>query len=63
MEPKTVAKLENKIEEALIQVIMGMGLKRLPLLPAHHTLKMMAKAAVAVYETAVECETRDRTAE
>ena len=63
MEPKTVAKFESKFEEALIQVIMSMGLKQLPLLPAHHTVKMMAKAAVAVYETAVDCQTRNRSAE
>jgi hypothetical protein len=32
-----------------------MGLKKLPLLPARrHTMHLMAKAAVAVYEAAVE---------
>jgi len=54
VDPKTVAKLESKIEEAIAQVIIGMGLKKLPLLPARHTMHTMAKAAVAVYEAAVE---------
>ena len=54
MDPKTVAKLEAKIEEAVAEVIGKMGRKRLPLLPSQHTYQMMAKAAVAVYEAAVE---------
>lgn len=54
MDPKTVNKLEDKLEEAIAEVIVGMGLKRLPLLPSRHTFQMMAKAAVAVYEAAVE---------
>jgi hypothetical protein len=31
-----------------------MGLKRLPALPSQLTMHLMAKAAVAVFETAVE---------
>jgi len=54
MDPKTVAKLEGNIEEAVADVVVRMGLKRLPLLPSRHTFQMMAKAAVAVYEAAVE---------
>lgn len=54
MDPKTVEKLEDKIEEAIAEAIVKMGLQRLPLLPSRHTRKMMAKAAVAVYEAAVE---------
>ncbi len=54
IDPKTVAKLEEKIEEAVAEVIVKMGLKKLPLLPSRHTFQMMAKAAVAVYEAAVE---------
>jgi hypothetical protein len=54
MDPKTVEKLEAKIEEAVSEVILKMGLKRLPLMPSQFTFQMMAKAAVAVYETAVE---------
>lgn len=50
MDRKTVEKLEGKLEEAIAEVIVTMGLKKLPLLPARHTMHMMAKAAVAVYE-------------
>ena len=54
MEPRTVRKLEEKIEEAIAEVIVTMGLGKLPLLPARHTMHLMAKAAVTVYEAAVE---------
>jgi len=54
MDPKTVDKLEDKIEEAIADVVVKMGRKRLPLLPSGHTFQMLAKAAVAVYEAAVE---------
>ena len=54
MDPKTVEKLEAKIEESITDIVVKMGLKRLPLLPSHHTFQMMAKAAVACYEAAVE---------
>lgn len=54
MHPKAVEKLEAKIEQAVAEVIGKMGRKRLPLLPSQHTYQMMAKAAVAVYEAAVE---------
>ena len=53
MDQKTVEKLELKIEEAMIEIIVKMGLKKLPLLPSHQTIHLMAKAAVAVYEAAV----------
>ena len=52
MDPKTVEKLEGKIEEAVAEIIVKMGLRRLPLLPSRHTIHLMAKAAVAVYEAA-----------
>ena len=35
-------------------VIVEMGLKKLPLLPTRHTMHLMAKAAVTVYEAGVE---------
>jgi hypothetical protein len=35
-------------------MILKMGLKKLPLLPARHTMHLMATAAVTVYEAAVE---------
>lgn len=54
MEPETVEKLEEKIEDAIAEVVVTMGLKKLPLLPSRHPFQMMAKAAVAVYEAAVE---------
>jgi hypothetical protein len=54
MDPKTVAKLEDQITKAIAEIIMKMGLQKLPLLPSHHTMHLMAKAAVAVYEAAVE---------
>ena len=54
MDPKTVEKLAGKIEEPIAEVIVKMGLRKLPLLPALHTMHLMAKAAVAVYEAAVE---------
>ncbi len=54
MDPKTVEKLEEKIAEAIAEVFVKMGLKKLPLLPSHHTQHLMAKAAVAVYESAAE---------
>ena len=54
MEQKVVRKLEEKIEDAVAEVIVGMGLKKLPLLPSRQTMHLMAKAAVTVYEAAVE---------
>ena len=54
MEPTTVEKLEEKTEEAIAEVVVKMGLKKLPLLPSQQTMHLMAKAAVAVYESAVE---------
>jgi hypothetical protein len=55
MDQKVVHKLENKIEDAIAEVIVfQMGLKKLPLLPCRQTMEMMSKAAVAVYEAVVE---------
>jgi hypothetical protein len=63
MDEKSVAKLEDKIEEAVAEVIVKMGLKRLPLLPSRQTMHLMAKAAVAVYEAAVENSDRGRASQ
>jgi hypothetical protein len=52
MNPKLIERLEEKIEEAIAEVLMKMGLKKLPLLPSQHTMHLMAKAAVTVYESA-----------
>ena len=60
MDPKTVRKLEEKLEEAIAEVVCRLGLKKLPLLPSQHTMEMMAKAATAVYEAAVESGTAKR---
>ncbi len=60
MDPKTVERLEVKVEEAVAEVIVKLGLKKLPLLPSRHTIQMMAKAAGAVYEAAVENQRRER---
>ncbi len=47
MDPKLVKKLEDKIEGAIAEVILNLGLKKLPLLPARQTMHLMAKAAVS----------------
>ena len=54
MEARIVEKLEEKIEEAIAEIIVKMGLKKLPLMPTPRTMHLMAKAAVTVYEAAVE---------
>ena len=63
MDHKTVEKLEEKIEEAIAEIIVKMGLKKLPLLPSRHTMHLMAKAAVDVYEAAVEKQRCGRPSE
>jgi hypothetical protein len=54
MEQRTVRRLERELEEAITGIIVRMGLKKLPLLPSRQTMHLMAKAAVSVYESAVE---------
>ncbi len=54
MDQTAANKLERELEEAMAKVMVGMGLKKLPLLPSQQTIHLMAKAAVAVYEAAVE---------
>ena len=54
MEQKAVSNLEREIEKAVAEAIMKMGMERLPLLPSQQTMHLMAKAAVSVYEAAVE---------
>jgi malic enzyme len=54
MEQKTVHRLERELEEAIADVVSRLGLSRLPLLPSQQTMHLMSKAAVAVYESAVE---------
>ncbi len=59
MDQKTVEQLEGKIEEAISEIIVKMGLKKLPILPTRHTMHLMAKASVTVYEAAVENQRRE----
>jgi TfoX/Sxy family transcriptional regulator of competence genes len=47
---QTVERLEEKLKYAIAEVVIKMGLKKLPLLPSQRTMHLMAKAAVAVYE-------------
>jgi hypothetical protein len=54
MEPKVVRKMEQDIEKAVAEVVSRLGLRELPLLPSQQTMHLMAKAAVTVYEAAVE---------
>lgn len=54
MDERTVRKLEQDVEDAIAEVVARLGLRRLPLLPSQQTMHLMAKAAVAVYESAVE---------
>ena len=54
MDRKLVDKLEKEVADAIIDIVARLGLRHLPLLPSHQTIRLMAKAAVVVYETAVE---------
>ena len=54
MDEKTVGKLERELEDAIAGIVARLGHRRLPLMPSQQTMHLMAKAAVAVYESAVE---------
>ncbi|MBU4271522.1 MAG: hypothetical protein KKA28_06630 [Planctomycetes bacterium] len=54
MDQKIVRRLEKELLKAIADVIARIGLRGLPLLPSHQTLERMVKAAVAVYEEAVD---------
>lgn len=54
MDHQTVKKLEQELEEAIAEVLKQIGPKQLPLKPSPHTVHLMAKAAVTVFEAAVE---------
>ena len=58
MDQKVVRKLEQEIEKSVAEVVTRLGLRELPMLPAQPTMHLMAKAAVTVYETAVENQDR-----
>jgi tRNA(Leu) C34 or U34 (ribose-2'-O)-methylase TrmL len=63
MDQKAVSGLEEDLESSILNVIMkAVKGRRIPMLPSHRTIHLMAKAAVVVYETAVEvseAEARD----
>ena len=61
MDEKTVRRLERELAEGIAEVVIRLGLRRLPLLPSQQTTRLMAKAAVAVYESAVESQDRSHT--
>ena len=54
LDEKTVRKLERELERAIAEVVARLGVRRLPLLPSQQTMHLMAKAATAVYESAVD---------
>jgi hypothetical protein len=54
MNQRTAGRLEREIEQAIAGVVSRLGLKKLPLLPSQQTMRVMAKAAVAVYEAAAD---------
>ncbi len=56
MDAKTTRKLERELEQAIAGIVARLGFRKLPLLPSQHTMHLMAKAAVAVYEAAVESQ-------
>jgi hypothetical protein len=43
---------KRSIEEAVAEIVVTMGLKKLPLLPARHTMHLMATAAKRLSRTA-----------
>ena len=53
MEPGQVRRLESQVEDALSSIFEQLA-AQLPLSPTQRTMHLMAKAAVTVYETAVE---------
>lgn len=60
MDQKTVRKLERDLEKAIADVVIVRNKNwKYPLLPSRHTIQMMAKAATAVYEAAVETPERE----
>ena len=54
LDEKTVRRLEHDVEDAIAGVVARLGHRKLPLMPSQQTMHLMAKAAVAVYEAAVE---------
>lgn len=54
MNQRTVRRLEQELEEAIAGILDEVGRHELTVFPSRQTLHLMAKAAVTVYEAAVE---------
>jgi len=54
LDPKKARKLEQELMKVIVETLCRLGLRQLPLLPTPQTMQQMAKAAVAVYEEAVQ---------
>jgi hypothetical protein len=54
MKPADIEKLEDLLEQAIAEALDSKKLKKLPVKPRREITQLMAKAAVAVYEGAVE---------
>ena len=54
MDQRTVSRLEKEVEDSIADAIKKTGATRLPVSPTQRTIHLMAKAAVTVYEAAVE---------
>jgi hypothetical protein len=53
MDPRSVERLEDHIDEAIAEILVKRDLKKLPLLPSRQFMHLMANA-IAVYEAVVE---------
>ncbi len=54
LDQKLVRKFEDEIEESIASIVGRPEFSKLPLVPSQQTMHLMAKAAVAVYEAAVD---------
>ncbi len=54
MDQKDVNRLESDIEQVIAEVMMKLSPKQFPISPSRQTIHLMSKAAVTVYEAAVE---------
>ncbi len=61
MDQKTVRKLERELEQVIAEVVIIRNKNwKCPLLPFHHTMQIITKAAVAVYEVVAEDHDREQ---
>ena len=58
MKPDVIEQLEELLEQAIADALDSKKLKKLPVKPRREITHLMAKAAVAVYEGAVEGKNR-----